>query len=65
MLRFGFEELRLHRIDAGHFVNNPASGRILRKLGMKHEGTTREHILKWGEYLDVEIYGILAQEYRD
>ncbi len=32
---------------------------------MKHEGTTREHILKWGEYLDVEIYGILAREYRD
>src|SRR6185437_14045401 len=65
VLRFGFENLRLHRIDAGHFSNNPASGRILRKLGMKHEGTTREHILKWGEYLDAEIYGLLAREYRE
>ena len=65
MLRFGFENLQLHRIDAGHFANNPASGHILRKLGMKHEGTTREHILKWDEYLDVEIYGLLVQEYRE
>ena len=63
VLRFGFENLRLHRIDAGHFANNPASGRILLKLGMKHEGTTREHVQKWGEYLDVEIYGLLAREY--
>lgn len=63
VLRFGFENLRLHRIDSGHFANNAASGRILRKLGMKHEGTTREHIRKWGEYLDVEIYGLLAREY--
>lgn len=63
VLRFGFENLRLHRIDAVHFASNPASGRILRKLGMKHEGTTREHIRKWGEYLDVEIYGLLAREY--
>jgi [ribosomal protein S5]-alanine N-acetyltransferase len=55
----------LHRIHAGHFSNNPASGRILQKLGMKHEGTFREHICKWGEYLDVEVYGILAREYRD
>ncbi|HKR30123.1 MAG TPA: GNAT family protein, partial [Terriglobales bacterium] len=39
-----------------------ASGRILRKLGMTHEGTTREHVRKWGEYLDVEIYGLLARE---
>lgn len=64
VLRFGFENLRLHRIDAGHFANNPASGRILRKLGMKHEGTTREHIRKWGEYLDVEIYGLLDRDFR-
>lgn len=63
VLRFGFESLRLHRIDAGHFANNPASGRILQKLGMNHEGTTREHVRKWGEYLDVEIYGLLAREY--
>jgi RimJ/RimL family protein N-acetyltransferase len=63
VVKYGFCSLKLHRIHAGHFSNNPVSGRILRKLGMKYEGTTRQHILKWGEYLDVELYGLLASEY--
>jgi RimJ/RimL family protein N-acetyltransferase len=65
VLKFGFETLRLHRINAGHFSNNPASGRILQKLGMKYEGTHREHILKWGEFLDVAVYAMLEREYRE
>ena len=65
VLKFGFDQMQLHRIHAGHFANNPASGRILQKLGMKHEGTSREHICKWGKYVDVEIYGILGSEYRE
>ena len=44
MLRYGFEDLKLHRIFASHFQNNPASGRILTKLGMHHEGCQREHL---------------------
>lgn len=63
VLKYGFCSLNLNRIHSGHFSNNPASGRILRKLGMKYEGTSRGHILKWGEYLDVELYGLLASEY--
>ena len=63
VVKYGFCNLKLHRIHAGHFSNNPVSGRTLRKLGMKYEGTTRQHILKWGEYLDVELYGLLASEY--
>ena len=64
VLSFGFDDLKLNRIHSGHFANNPASGRILQKLGMKHEGTLRKHILKWGEYLDIELYALLASEYR-
>lgn len=64
VLRHGFEDLALHRIYAHHFRGNPASGRVLQKLGMRHEGTLREHILKWGEYIDVEQYGILRAEWR-
>lgn len=63
LLKYGFEVLELQRIFATHFVNNPASGRILQKLGMQHEGTLRRHILKWGEYLDVELYALLASDY--
>ena len=31
--------LRLRRLDAGHFLDNPASGRVLEKLGFKPTGT--------------------------
>lgn len=64
VLRFGFEELGLHRIHASHFSTNPASGRVMVKLGMRHEGCRRAHVLKWGEFLDNEDYGILQSEWR-
>lgn len=64
LIRYGFEECGLHRIFAGYFSRNPASGRILEKLGMQYEGTLRHHICKWGEYLDVVYYGLLRDEWR-
>jgi len=63
MLRYGFEELRLHRIFASHFTNNPNSGRVLQKLGMRYEGGQREHVHKFGQFLDLELYGLLRQEW--
>jgi [ribosomal protein S5]-alanine N-acetyltransferase len=63
ILRYGFEDLRLHRIFATHFKHNPASGRILKKIGMRYEGCQREHLLKWGDFVDSEMYGILRREW--
>jgi RimJ/RimL family protein N-acetyltransferase len=40
------ESLRLKRLVAGHFLDNPASGRVLAKLGFKATGVTR---LRWSE----------------
>lgn len=59
VVKYGFETLGLHRIFASHFANNPASARVLRKIGMRHEGSLRAHILKWGEFLDLEMYGMV------
>ena len=64
VLRYGFEELGLRRIHAGHYANNPASGRVLTKVGMAREGHLRAHVVKWGEPLDVVEYAILAEEWR-
>jgi len=61
---FGFETLRLHRIFAHHFSGNTASERVLEKIGMRHEGQFRQHIQKWGRYVDIENYGLLAEEFR-
>lgn len=63
MLRYGFEDLQLHRIFASHFKHNPASGSILKKIGMRHEGCQREHLRKWDEFVDSELYGILRREW--
>jgi len=63
MVRHGFEDLHLHRIFASHFKHNPASGRVLTKLGMRHEGCQREHLRKWDQYVDSELYGLLRQEW--
>lgn len=63
MLRYGFEDLGLHRIFASHFKHNVSSGRILKKLGMRYEGCQREHLRKWDQFVDSELYGILRQEW--
>jgi RimJ/RimL family protein N-acetyltransferase len=62
VVRYGFEHLKLNRIFAHHFKHNPASGKVLRKIGMKHEGCMRQHVLKWGQFVDLELYSILRQE---
>ena len=62
VVRWAFDALELHRIHASHFPRNAASGRVLEKIGMRHEGRLREHVKKWGEYLDLERYGVLRGE---
>ena len=64
LVTFGFETLRLHRIYAHYFSGNTASQRVLEKIGMRHEGRFRQHIQKWGRIIDVENYGLLAEEFR-
>jgi RimJ/RimL family protein N-acetyltransferase len=63
MLRYGFRDLGFHRIFATHFKHNAASGHVLKKLGMRYEGCQREHLRKWGKFVDSELYGILRHEW--
>ena len=64
VLAFGFETLRLNRIHASYFAGNTASQRVLEKIGMRHEGPSRQHIKKWNRFIDLENYGLLASEFR-
>ncbi|MFB3814308.1 MAG: GNAT family N-acetyltransferase [Terriglobales bacterium] len=63
VLEHGFGALKLRRIFARHMKENAASGRVLQKLGMRCEGCLREHVLKWGVFHVVLLYGILAEEF--
>lgn len=62
VVAFAFE-LGLHRIQARHLVRNPASGRVMQKIGMQHEAVLREAARKWGRFEDVAMYAILAHEF--
>jgi [ribosomal protein S5]-alanine N-acetyltransferase len=64
LVRYGFEELGLHRIHSNHFGSNVASGRVMQKVGMTCEGTRREHYKRWGAYEDRVEYGLLARDWR-
>jgi len=64
VLRFGFEEMRLHRIEAQHEIDNPASGRVMEKCGMRQEGVLRGRLYNKGRYVDVALYAILMEEWR-
>lgn len=63
VLKYGFAIMGLNRIYATHFTRNPASGRVMQKIGMKHEGHLRQSIKKWDKFEDEEIYGILKSEF--
>lgn len=63
MLHFAFEQLNVHRVFAHHMLHNHASGRVLEKIGMAHEGVLREHILKDGRFIDVALVGMTREMY--
>jgi len=64
VVRHAFEELGLHRVHADHFGSNPASGRVMQKVGMAYEGTRREHYEMWGAFEDAVEYGLLAADWK-
>lgn len=61
-MHFGFDALGLYRIHAHYLARNPASGAVLRKLGMQPEGTLRAAVWKWDKPEDVIVCAILASE---
>lgn len=63
VMAFGFEELGLNRVWAAFMMHNPASGKVMQKIGMQYEGTRRQDVLKWGQFYDLGLYGILRSEY--
>jgi RimJ/RimL family protein N-acetyltransferase len=65
IVRFGFEELGLHRIWAECVADNTASAHVLEKLGMRREAHFREHQYFRDRWWDTFIYAILSHEWRD
>lgn len=62
VIDFLFDEVGAQRIEAGHDPNNPASGAVQRKCGMKYEGTFRRRIRSNQGITDVCLNAILKEE---
>ncbi|MCJ7841027.1 GNAT family N-acetyltransferase [Lederbergia sp. NSJ-179] len=62
VIRFGFAEMDLIRIQARGFVENIGSSRVMEKAGMTFEGILRKEMFAKGRHWDVKIYSILKGE---
>jgi RimJ/RimL family protein N-acetyltransferase len=65
IIEYGFKQLKLNKIKSSHFNRNPASGKVMRKIGMKKEGLRKEHVIKWNKYEDLVQYAILRKEWKN
>ncbi len=63
LLAYGFEALQLNKIYATYFKRNPASGRVMQKIGMTYEGLLRQHVRNGQRYEDLLYYGILRADF--
>lgn len=63
MIRYGFMELNLNRIQTQDMEENVGGWRSDEKVGFKYEGTLREAIPRFGTYHDVRVYSILRREF--
>ncbi len=64
LLDIGFGPLHLHRVWATCLPQNPASARVLKRLGMRREGYLRKNLRVHGEWHDCFLYAILREEWR-
>ena len=63
VIRFGFEELLLHRIEAKFAYENKNSLKVMEKCNMQFEGVLRSSVMLKGSYTDIGICSILGEEY--
>lgn len=63
IIPFLFEEVGAKRIEAQHDPNNPASGKVMEKCGLKYEGTLRKADWSNKGIVDAAMYALLAEEY--
>jgi RimJ/RimL family protein N-acetyltransferase len=64
MMRYGFAEMGLHRIELAVFAYNTRAQALYRSLGFTEEGRRREVVLHDGIFHDEIVMSILEDEWR-
>lgn len=62
IIKFGFGDLKLHRIEAGCATDNIGSYKVLEKAGMQREGRTRQLLPLQSGWADNYGYAILESD---
>jgi ribosomal-protein-alanine N-acetyltransferase len=63
LIEFGFEQMKLERIQAICETANVASSRVMEKVGMQYEGLLRSYIRYEGKCLDMKMHSITRQDW--
>lgn len=63
VVRYGFEELNLNRIELGVFEDNPRAIFVYQRVGFVHEGISRQAYFGNGKYRDVHRFAILREDW--
>lgn len=63
LVKYGFEELNLHKIEAGIYEPNIGSQKCALNMGMKLEGTMKESVYIDGKYVDANFYSMLDRDW--
>jgi len=63
VLRYAFEQLGLHRVEAAIVPRNARSRRVAAKLGLRDEGTSERFLQIRGVWEDHVRYAITAEEW--
>ncbi len=62
VMEFLFDSVEVNRIEARHDSNNPNSGKVMKKCGMKYEGTLRKSDWNNQGICDACYYGLIKSE---
>lgn len=63
LIRYGFDELGLHRISAAIGPENTPSLHMVDRLGLTREGVIRDHVYTNGAWRDSVLFSVLASEW--
>jgi ribosomal-protein-alanine N-acetyltransferase len=65
VIKFGFEYMKLNRVEATCKLSNTASEKVMQKCGLKYEGIFKQRLFAKGMYHDLKLYAILKSDWEN
>lgn len=63
VIRFGFETMKLNRVEATCKLANTASEKVMQKCGLEYEGILRKRLFAKYEFHDLKLYSIIKDKW--